>query len=199
MLATEDEMTARRDHLTSGARLRLIHSGRLEPLKGSQDLIPIAYYLREQKLDFILDVFGTGSLEADIRDGISRYKLQDHVRLQGVADFSTKLVPYARNNGDIFLSCHRQSDPSCTYLENMGCGLAIVGYDNKMWNSLMQESKAGWAAPLGNWKALAEKLLEISVDRNDVVLASERAWCFTKRNLLESTFNNRMAHLRKAN
>ena len=195
LLATEAEMTARRNHLTSGGRLRLIHSGRLEPLKGSQDLIPIACHLRDQKLDFILDIFGTGSLESDIREGISHYRLQDHVRILGVADFATELVPYARQNGDIFLSCHRQSDPSCSYLENMGCGLAVIGYNNKMWNSLMQESGAGWATPLGNWKALAEKLLEISVNRTDLATASEKAWSFTKRNLLDNTFNNRLAQL----
>lgn len=195
LLATEAEMAARRNYLTSGGRLRLIHSGRLEPLKGSQDLIQIACHLRDQKLDFILDIFGTGSLESDIREGISRYRLQDHVRMQGVADFATELVPYARQNGDIFISCHRQSDPSCSYLENMGCGLAVMGYSNKMWNALMQESGAGWATPLGNWKALAEKLLEISVNRTDLAITSGKAWNFTKKHLLENTFKNRIAHL----
>ena len=41
MLATAPEMTARAERLRSGAPLRLIHSGRLEPMKGAQDLLPV--------------------------------------------------------------------------------------------------------------------------------------------------------------
>ena len=44
----------------------------------------------------------------------------------GVVDFETELVPFTRQNADIFLGCHRQSDPSCTYLEAMGCGVAVA-------------------------------------------------------------------------
>lgn len=41
LLATGDEMAQRRAHLSAGGPLRLIHSGRLEPMKGSQDLVPV--------------------------------------------------------------------------------------------------------------------------------------------------------------
>ncbi|MEP4037093.1 hypothetical protein, partial [Pseudophaeobacter sp.] len=42
LLATENEMKARENRLMSGGPLRLVHSGRLEHLKGSHDLVPIA-------------------------------------------------------------------------------------------------------------------------------------------------------------
>ena len=132
MFATEAEMAARERHLRGGGPLRLINSGRLEPMKGSQDLIPVAVALRARGVAFTLDIYGAGSLEDRIRQEIDARNLGDLVTLHAPVDFETELVPLSRTSADLFLSCHHQSDPSCTYLEAMGCGLALVGYDNQM-------------------------------------------------------------------
>ena len=52
LFASELEMAARRDHQSRSMPLRLINSGRLEPMKGSQDLIPFAAALRDMGKDF---------------------------------------------------------------------------------------------------------------------------------------------------
>lgn len=196
LLVTEAEMQVRREHQQSGGPLRLIHSGRLEPMKGSQDLIPIARKLRDSGVDFILDIFGTGSLDDEIRRGIETHNLSEMVKLHGSVDFANELVPYARTNSDIFLSCHRQSDPSCSYLENMGCGLAVAGYDNRMWSALANDSKAGWVAPLGNWQALADQLAAISQDRVALTNACQSARDFASTHLFENEFAKRIAQLK---
>ena len=194
--ATPPEMAARRDRLVAGGPLRLLHSGRLEPMKGSQDLVPVAERLRDRGVDFVLDIFGSGSLEAGIREGIARAGLQDRVRLHGVADFETGLVPFARTRSDIYLSCHRQSDPSCTYLESMGCGLAVAGYGNRMWKALSRESRSGWVAPLGDWKALADLLAGLDKDRDAIAESCDAAWRFAQAHLFEAEFDKRLDHLR---
>jgi hypothetical protein len=65
------------------------------------------------------------------------------VRLHGAVDFDTALVPFTRTGADMFLGCHRQSDPSCTYLEATGCGVAIAGHDNRIWSGLNAAAEAG--------------------------------------------------------
>lgn len=198
LLVTEKEMVARREHQQANGPLRLIHSGRLEPIKGSQDLLPIARRLKDSGTNFVLDVFGSGSLEADLRAGIERYDLSGKVRLRGSVDFETELVPFARTNSDIFLSCHRQSDPSCSYVENMGCGLAIAGYANRMWAALKQSSKAGWVVPLGDWNQLADRLSEIARNRSDLDTACNAARDFAKQHLFKAEFDRRVAQLKGA-
>lgn len=197
LLATATEMESRRQKQLSGARLRLLHSGRLEPMKGSQDLIPIARRLAEDGINFELNIFGSGSLETEIRNGIVEYNLQDRVFLNGVVDFETELVPFARENADIYLSCHRQSDPSCTYVESMGCGLAIAGYANQMWSELCRESEAGWAAPLGNVDALVDLLKHAAHDRKGLAKASRAARNFAATHSYEAEFQNRISHLER--
>ena len=198
LLATEAEMAARRDRLLAGAPLRLIHSGRLEPMKGSQDLVPIARRLRDLGVDFTIEIFGQGSLEPAIRKGIADHGLQDRMRLAGTVDFATELVPHVRRHGDIYLSCHRQSDPSCSYLENMGCGLAVAGYANRMWQGLFKDSGAGWIAPLGDGRALADQIARAAADRADLVDRCEAARRFAATHLFDAEFARRVAQMRAA-
>ena len=70
LFATEADMAARDAHRASGGPLRLVYSGRLEPMKGAQDLVPVARRLHERRVDFTLDIFGTGSLENEIATAI---------------------------------------------------------------------------------------------------------------------------------
>ena len=195
LLATAEEMAAREARLAGGAPLRLVHSGRLEPLKGAQDLVPVARRLASRGVDFTLDIFGTGRLEGEIGRQIAAHGLQDRVRLHGAVDFATELVPFSRKNADIYLSCHRQSDPSCTYVESMGCGLAVAGYDNRMWSALCSASGAGWSAPLGRAAALADVIARVARDRQEAVRACRAAQGFAAAHAFEHEFRKRIAHL----
>lgn len=196
LLASECEMDARAQRLLRGEPLRLMHSGRLESLKGSQDLIPIARQLAAKGIDFTLDIFGTGSLEDEIRKGIAEHGLQDRVRLNGAVDFEKELVPFARRQADVYLSCHLQADPSCTYIENMGCGLAVIGYANHMWSALCKTSSAGWVVPLGDRQALADAVVDAAADRQRLVKACQAARCFGGHHAFEAEFQLRIEHLK---
>ncbi|QUM72731.1 glycosyltransferase [Sphingopyxis granuli] len=196
LLATNEEMAARQRRSENGDQLNLIHSGRLEPIKGSQDLIPIACKLMYEGIDYKLNIFGSGSLEDEIKNGIIKYGLQDRVFLHGPVNFETELVPYARTQGDAYLSCHRQSDPSCTYLESMGCGLAVIGYGNSMWSSLWRDSGAGWAVPLADLNALCKSVVQASENRFDLNRRCVAAREFAGAHTFEREFGRRIEHLR---
>lgn len=194
MMAEPSEMRARAERLASGAPLRLIHSGRLEPMKGAQDLLPVMAALDALGVPAELDIYGTGSLEAEIRAGLAAFG--GRVRLHGAVDFERELVPISRAQADVFLSCHRQSDPSCTYLEAMGCGLAVAGYSNQMWRALATEVGAGQLAPLGEVAALARAIAAWHEDRSGLTAAAEASLRFAKDHDFNAEFAKRMAHLR---
>jgi glycosyltransferase involved in cell wall biosynthesis len=198
LFASEVEMAARRDHLSRSRPLRLINSGRLEPMKGSQDLIPFATALRDIGTDFTLDIYGTGSLENEIRSSIAAENLEEIVKLHATVDFETELVPLSRRTADVFLSFNRQSDPSCTYLEAMGCGLPVVGYDNRMLKRLVQTSQAGWTVPVGNVRAMATFVSTLTERAETVSRAAANALAFACSHSFESEFLKRQAHLSRA-
>lgn len=196
LFATAAEMAAREARLLSGAPLRLLNSGRLEPMKGAQDLVPVAAALAGAGVGFSLDIYGTGSLEGAIRAGIARHRLGDRVRLHAPVDFATGLVPAARGGADIFLSCHRQSDPSCTYLESMGCGLPVAGYANGMLGALAAAAGAGWCAPLGRPEALAALIRRLDGARAGIAAHARAALAFSRAHGFREEFARRIAHAR---
>lgn len=195
LMATPAEMEARAARLRSGAPLRLIHSGRLEPMKGAQDLLAVMDALRARGVPATLDIYGTGSLEGAIRSGLGRFG--GDVRLHGPVDFETGLVPATRAGADAFLSCHRQSDPSCTYLEALGCGVAVAGYGNRMWARLAAESGGGAVAALGRPAALAAAVAGWHADRAGLIAAQAAGLAFARAHDFEAEFAARMDHLRR--
>ncbi|MFN3993539.1 MAG: glycosyltransferase [Tabrizicola flagellatus] len=195
LFATEAEMAAREVWRAAGGPMRLIFSGRLEPMKGAQDLIPVAQVLERRGVDFTLDIFGTGSLQGEIAAGMRRLADPGRIRLHGAVDFETELVPFTRTQADVFLGCHRQSDPSCTYIEAMGCGVAVASYDNRMWQRLNGEAQAGWGAPLGEPEVLAERLVALARDPEAITRASRNAWAFSQAHAFLPEFRRRMEHL----
>ncbi|GAB1480178.1 hypothetical protein MASR2M74_27530 [Paracoccaceae bacterium] len=195
MLAPPAAMAARAAHLAGGGPFRLVHSGRLEPLKGAQDLMPVVRTLQAQGVDYTLDIFGAGSLAPTIAREIAGEGLGGRVRLHDPLPFETGLVPWVTAHADLFLSCHRQADPSCTYLESMGCGVPVLGYDNAMWRRLAEVSGAGWVRPMAQPDALAEAIAGLARDRQKVITAATRARAFAAAHDFESEFGRRMTHL----
>ncbi|GAB4264040.1 MAG: hypothetical protein Kow0013_10940 [Pararhodobacter sp.] len=194
LFATSDEMATRAARLRAGAPLRLIHSGRLEPMKGAQDLVPVMRALARAGVDATLDVYGSGSLVPELRAALPEF--DGRLRLHDPVDFETELVPISRTQADVFLSCHRQSDPSCTYLEAMGCGLALVGYDNRMWARLSAESGCGLVEPMGRTQALARAIASLDRDREALIGHAQTGLDFARAHDFEAEFARRMAHLR---
>lgn len=193
MMASEAQMQTRAARLRSGAPLRLIHSGRLEPMKGTMDLLPVMAALRRMGVRATLDIYGTGSLESALRDGLGAF--EGDVRLHGAVDFETALVPISRESADIFLSCHRQSDPSCTYVEALGCGLALAGYSNRMWSRLAVEAGQPAPARLGRPEALASRIAGWDRDRESLIACARAGWDFARQHDFDSEFAGRMSHL----
>lgn len=192
MMATAPEMEAK---VAYRGPLRLVHSGRLEPMKGAQDLVPVARALLAAGVDFTLDVFGAGALKAELRAGAE--DLGGRVRLHDPVDFETVLVPWMRTNADLFLSCHRQADPSCTYLESLGCGVPVLGYANEMWSRMAAESGGGWTAPLADRRALSDQITVLSKNRAELSRAAKDGLSFAQAHCFEKEFSRRMAHFAK--
>lgn len=195
LLATPGDIQARQRHLRGGAPLRLIHSGRLEPMKGAQDLLPVMRELARLGVTAELDIYGTGSEAPAIAAGLAEFG--GRVRLHEPVDFRETLTRLNRESADLFLSCHRQSDPSCTYIEAMGGGLAVAGYANAMWRRMAELSQAGLHAPLGSVADLAGRIATLDKDRETLIAMGDRALSFASAHLFEVEFKRRMHHLRQ--
>lgn len=196
MLATDGDIQHRLGDSTRP--LRLIFSGRLTSMKGVQHLVPIALALRKKGIPFQLTICGDDDLKPAVEAAIQKNHLDDVVHLPGVLEFKSQLVPLVKTAADLFVCCHPQGDPSCTYLETMACGVPIAGYANEAFQGLHDLSRAGWCTPLGNPDRLASILAEIHHDRAALLQMSQKSLAFARQHTLEITMQARMDHLRKA-
>lgn len=197
LLIDTDLLETRLTRLRKGEQLRLAFSGRLNGMKGADHLIALARLLKARSVPFELVICGGGPLEQSLRDSIAHDGLRDLVELRGVLRFEEELLPFIKRDIDLFVCCHRQGDPSCTYLETFACGVPIVGYDNEAFAGLLGHVDAGKAVAMDNLEALADVVQELASSREQLELWSHNALSFAENNTFESAFGARIEQLRQ--
>jgi colanic acid/amylovoran biosynthesis glycosyltransferase len=195
-LATEDAIRQRWSESIPSGPIRLMYSGRLIPAKGADQLVDVAKKLRERKADFHLYICGDGESKPGISNRIRDEQLSGQVTLMGVLDFKSELLPFAKSSVDLFVCCHPQGDPSCTYLETMSCGVPIVGYANEAFEGLVRHSACGWATPMNRTEVLADKIVEIRSTPESLLSMSLASLTFSRKHTFDQTFSRRVSHLR---
>jgi len=196
MLATYDDIEKRsrnRDNMP----LRLVFSGRLNRMKGADHLLDVAQELHQLGISFELFISGAGELEASMHHRIAEEGLGDCVKMMGVPDFSTVFFPFVKANADLFICCHRQGDPSCTYIETMSCGVPIVGYANEAFVGMVEQSKSGWLVEMNKPKVLAKKVAELSRNRDEIKTMSFKSLDFAQNHTFDHTFQARISHMKR--
>jgi colanic acid/amylovoran biosynthesis glycosyltransferase len=179
-----------------GRPWRLFYSGRYEAIKGALDVVQAVIECVKQGLPVELDCYGQGTLKSAMLKAVERADVSLQVRIHDAVPYPV-LVKLARE-ADLFVCCHVQSDPSCTYLESMGAGLAIVGYLNRMWVPMQEASGAGVVVPLRRPVAMAEAVSQLLASPERVNTMSRNALAFAARHVFESEFKKRTDALNDA-
>jgi glycosyltransferase involved in cell wall biosynthesis len=195
MLATSENISARYVGLGSDHPLHLVFSGRLTLMKGVDHLCLVAAHLRKLGVRFEMSICGDGDWAAQLRKDVDKMDLGDLVRLRGTLDFKTELIPFVTKEAHLFVCCHRQGDPSCTYLETMACGVPIVGYANEALRGLVEASGVGWITAINRPIELAEKIASLYRTPSALLASAHRSQAFAREHTFEKTFRRRVEHL----
>ncbi|XGV94898.1 MAG: glycosyltransferase family 4 protein [Leptolyngbya sp. BL-A-14] len=198
LLANNADIEQRCQHLFApNTPLRLAFSGRFVAEKGVDHVIDVAVALKRLGVLFELFLCGDGELKPLIQRRIAQEGLHDRVKLMGVLDFQQELVPFMKQQVDLFICCHRQGDPSCTYLETLACGVPIVSYTNEAFVGIERYSQTGWAVPMNQPNLLAQKIAQLDADRAALKAMAIRSLDFARSHTFETTFTARIDHLEK--
>lgn len=197
MLATAADIEQRTVDRAPDAPLRLVFSGRLNKMKGVDHLLDVAVELDKLGVNYELYISGSGALEESMKQRIEAEKLGDRVIMMGVPDFKSEFFPFVKKHIDLFVCCHRQGDPSCTYIETMSCGVPIVGYANEAFEGLSQYSKTGWLVEMDQPQMMAKKIAELSRDRAQIKAMSFASLAYARQHTFTETFQMRVNHLKQ--
>lgn len=198
LLVRREEIEERTNYLCDYSKpLRLIFSGRLTKIKGADQLIDMAQELKQLGIEFHMSICGDGDLKETMLRRIIASDLSDRVKMMGTLSFKTELIPFVKQNVDLFVCCHQQGDPSSTYLETMSCGVPIVGYNNEAFSGLVRQSEVGWLVEINQPQLMAKKIAELSKQRELIKTMSYRALAFAKSHTFEKTYERRVAHIKQ--
>ena len=192
---SESDLSSRLEYLLLDNPLRLAFSGRLIKMKGADHLIKLAAILKCHGINFSFAIYGTGELQQEMISLIDKHTLYNHVSMKGSLDFYQELLPDLKKNVDLFVCLHRQSDPSCTYLETLSCGIPIVGYRNKAFDGLLQLSDIGWGTKMDDINEIAKIIIYLDKNRIEISKKSKNSILFARPNNFEATFTKRINQL----
>jgi colanic acid/amylovoran biosynthesis glycosyltransferase len=190
------EQLAARFATRGGRPLRLLYSGRYERMKGADDAVRVGLECLRRGLDVEMDCYGQGSLRSDMEALAASASVPGRIRINDSVPYP-ELVKIAQTR-DIFVCCHVQNDPSCSYLESLGAGLPIVGYDNRMWHRLRAESGAGYCSPLRRPNGVADAIQRLASDPQTLDAMSVKAREFAQTHCYEREFAKRIDALNAA-
>jgi colanic acid/amylovoran biosynthesis glycosyltransferase len=175
--------------ILEGESIRLVFSGRLIGIKGIDALLKTAHLLTQQGTPFTLDIYGSGEMEREVN-----YAAQNcsAIKLHGAVGFETVLMPKLKTEADLFVCCHRQGDPSCTYLETFAAGVPMVGFANESLAPLSVISKAALTVPMNEIRGLADLITRLHHDRQRIVAMSQAAADFSRAHAFEDEFKRRV-------
>jgi glycosyltransferase involved in cell wall biosynthesis len=195
MLAPEEWLTRKYASLARGRPLHLAFSGRLNKMKGADFLVPVALELKRLSVNFQFTILGGGDLEQDLQDEIVQHGLNDCMVIKGILDFKSEWWPFVSQTVDLFVCCHPQGDPSCTYIETFACGVPIVGFANEAFAGLYCVARAGWQVPIGDARGLARIVARLAKQPDRLFEAAARVRAFAAKHTFDLTFRARMEQL----
>jgi colanic acid/amylovoran biosynthesis glycosyltransferase len=177
------------------ADLHLAFSGRLVAMNGVLHLPELAARL-QQAMRFILHVYGEGRLLGELKRRVRELGLEERVLFEGSLPVP-ELLARMREEIDLFVAPRVPGDPSSTYLEAMACAVPIAGFDNEALRGLLPRSHAGWAVPLRDIDALADLIVDLDRDREELRRGARGALRFAQAHTLDATVARRVDHLER--
>ena len=194
-LIDDGALEARLATLQQPRPLRLAFSGRLIAMKGADHLVEVAARLHTRGVACEWTIYGAGELDSQLRARVRRLGLRKLVHMPGAVDFDTELIPAIQSHCDLYVMLHRQSDPSCTYLETLSCGIPIVGYENRALGGLLRVADVGTGVAMDDIDGVVDALTRLDADRSAIARMSRAALIFARGHAFEDTFQRRVDQL----
>ena len=173
---------------------RLLFSGRYHRMKGALDVVKTGIELLRRGVKFRLDTYGSGPQGGEMRALVRQEGAEGSISVHDPIPYRPDLIEVTRA-ADLFMVCHIQGDPSCTYLETFACGVPIAGYANEMWSELQRQSQAGLVASIGDHKGLASAIESLLQDRERLLDVSLHAREFAAGNTMDLAWDRRTRRL----
>ena len=148
-----------------GRPVQLFSCGRLNVVKGHQDLMCAVRQLLDQGVDVRLEIAGEDDAGGDgfrkeLEAHLRKLRLQDHVKLLGAIDageVKAKLLA-----AQVFVLASWHEPLGVAYMEAMACGVPVIGTDAGGVRELIEDGHTGKLVPPKDPTSLARAIKDLA-------------------------------------
>lgn len=141
---------------------RIVSVGRLEPQKNHRMLIEAFNDFHKSHQEYILEIFGEGSLKQRIEEQIKSLSLENSVFLRGIVDD----IPQRIYNASMFVLSSDYEGMSNALLEAMALGVPVISTDHPIGGAraVIENKKNGMLINVGDEEALSTAMSTLADD-----------------------------------
>ncbi|WP_080458009.1 exopolysaccharide biosynthesis GT4 family glycosyltransferase EpsE [Roseovarius sp. A-2] len=152
-----------------GAPLRLFACGRLNVVKGHQDLLSALRLLLDRGVEVQLDIAGEddaggGGYHLELQHHLEALGLEGHARLLGAV--SAAEVRRHLLAADVFVLASWHEPLGVAYMEAMACEVPTIGTDAGGVRELITHGETGMLVPPQSPEALADAIAALAADQD---------------------------------
>ncbi|WP_043844782.1 exopolysaccharide biosynthesis GT4 family glycosyltransferase EpsE [Roseivivax marinus] len=153
--------------VSHGRPMRLFSCGRLNVVKGHQDLMSAVRQLLDMGVDVRLEIAGeddeggTG-YRRELEAHLKQLHLRDHVKLLGAIDADAVRDKLLCADAFVLASWHEPL--GVAYMEAMACGVPVFGTDSGGVRELIRDGRTGILVPPQNPGVLARAIRDFATD-----------------------------------
>lgn len=142
--------------ISSCKNKKIISVGRLEIVKGFDILIEVWKKVNEKYKDWILEIYGEGSLRNDLQSQINSLKLSNRIILKG----NEKNIKEKYLESSIYVMSSRYEGFGMVLIEAMACGLPVVSFDSPCGpKDIIRDNENGFLCKFSDINEMADKIL----------------------------------------
>lgn len=170
-----DRFAFRPDRPASDGVLRLVHVGRLSPIKAQDVLLEALAIIKQRGIRFKMDIIGGGPLREDLVHQRGRLDLSDEVIFHGMQ--TEGYVRQVVSEADRFVLSSRSEGLPVACIEALALGTPVIATRIFGIPELIEDGVSGWLAPPDDPNALADAICRAiapDVDIDAVRLAGRR-------------------------
>lgn len=166
--------------------VRIIYAGRVsQTQKRAMDFVPLAEELLRANVNFVFDIVGDGDALEPLREAFSNVPHDGRVRFGGRV--APDEVPALWASHDIYIQTSEYEGTSNSMLESMAQGAApVVTRIESGVDGIVEEGKNGFLVPVGDMKAMAERIRTLASDPTDLERIGRAAHETSKRFSMEA-------------
>ena len=163
-----DTIPDKRSTLTKN---NLIAVGRMEPVKGFDDLIDIIDIVKKDIPDIKLYLMGDGSQKATLENKVANLKLEDHIIFTGFVQ-KADMPKYFKDAKAYVMTSHSESF-GLVLVEAMSYGLPCLAFDSARGAYELLKDNIGVLIPNRDKSKMAEEIIRLLTDRKKLSQKSD--------------------------